>query len=375
MKGSIKQRSPGSWEISVFLGRDDKGKRIRKTETVRGKKADAERRIREILSDMDRGITPAKTNYTLGEWMDKWLENKQVDGIREKTDDRYEEHMRIHIKPGLGRIKLAKLSPKQIREFELNLIIGGKAPVGVVAVHTVLKAALEHAVEMEVIGRNPAASVKPPRAQRKPAFVPEERQVNALLAVAKASEHHLWPATYVATYTGMRRGEITALEWKNVNLDAGTLDVVQALIVTANGVKLGPPKSKSSRRTIELDDDIVNMLRQHRARQIDLANVLNIEPSEIVFPRRGIDGWCRPTVMSRMVSRMAKLAGCPKITLHSLRHFHASGLLQSGVSLPVTAERLGHSSPAITLQIYAHCLPGWQKGAAKAFADMMRKAA
>ena len=233
MKGSIKQRSPGSWEISVFLGRDDKGKRIRKTETVRGKKADAERRIREILSDMDRGITPAKTNYTLGEWMDKWLENKQVDGIREKTDDRYEEHMRIHIKPGLGRIKLAKLSPKQIREFELNLIIGGKAPVGVVAVHTVLKAALEHAVEMEVIGRNPAASVKPPRAQRKPAFVPEERQVNALLAVAKASEHHLWPATYVATYTGMRRGEITALEWKNVNLDAGTLDVVQALIVTA----------------------------------------------------------------------------------------------------------------------------------------------
>ena len=375
MKGSIKQRSPGSWEISVFLGRDDEGKRIRKTETVRGKKADAERRIREILSDMDRGITPAKTNYTLGEWMDKWLNTKKADGIREKSDDRYEEHIRIHIKPALGRVKLGKLSPMQIKTFELDLIKAGKDPSGVVAVHTVLKAALEHAVEMEAIGRNPAAPVKPPRAPRKRAFVPEASEVHALLGVAKRSQHHLRPVVHVAAYTGLRRGEIAGLEWKNVDLNTGTLEVVQSLVVAAKRVKMELPKSQSSKREIELDVETIHVLQEHRARQLDRAKALEIDPSGIVFPRQGMGDWCRPTVMARVVSRMAAQAGCPKLTFHSLRHFHASMLLQSGMNPAVVAERLGHSSAAITLSVYAHCLPGWQRGAAEAFSDLMRKAA
>ena len=191
MKGTIRQRNPGSWEIQVFLGRDVNGKRIRKTETVRGKKSDAQRRLREILSEVDRGAIPANTRYRVGEWLDKWLDEKQVGGRREKTIDRYEGIIRLHLKPTLGRVELAKLSPMQIKDLELELVKGGMDPKGVEAVHNVLTAAMDHALKMELIGRNPVTLVTPPKSPKKRAFVPEVSQVHALLAEAERSEHPL----------------------------------------------------------------------------------------------------------------------------------------------------------------------------------------
>ena len=111
MKGTVRQRNPGSWEIKVFLGRDANGKRIRKTETVRGKKADAERQLREILSEVDRGITPAKTLYKVGEWLDKWLEEKKARGRRAKTVDRYEGIILLHLKPKFWDRASGKIVP------------------------------------------------------------------------------------------------------------------------------------------------------------------------------------------------------------------------------------------------------------------------
>ena len=332
MKGTIRQRNPGSWEIQVFLGRDANGKRIRKTETVWGKKSDAQRRLREILSEVDRGAIPANTRYRVGEWLDKWLDEKQVGGRREKTIDRYEGIIRLHLKPTLGRVELAKLSPMQIKDLELELVKGGMDPKGVEAVHNVLTAAMDHALKMELIGRNPVTLVTPPKSPKKRAFVPEVSQVHALLAEAERSEHPLWPAVHVAAYTGLRRGEISGLEWGNVDLDDACLSVVQSLVVTAHGVKMEPPKTESGEREIELDAETVGALRDHRARQLDLATTLGVDPPQIVFPKRGLSDWCRPTVLGRVVSSLAMRANCPEVTLHSLRHFHATMLLQSGLN-------------------------------------------
>ncbi len=385
MKGSIRQRSPDSWEIPVFLGRDANGKRIRKTETVKGKKADADRRLREILAEVDKGVTPTKTRYKVGEWLDRWLDEKQAEGLREKTIDRYEGIIRLHLKPAIGNVPLEKLRPIQIRDLELDLTKEkltengetkeGMDPIGVEQVRNVLGAALEHAFMMELIGRNPAALVKPPKCPRKEAFVPDKAQVRALISEAQQSGHHLRAVIHLAAYTGLRRGELCGLNWKNVKLNARYLSVVQSLVVTAHGVKMEPPKTRKGRRDIELDPEAVEVLRKHRNAQRRLAKSLGIEPPEMVFPKRDLTDWCRPTVMARVVSRWAKRAGCRKLTLHSLRHFHASMLLQSGLNPSVVAERLGHSNPAITLAIYAHCLPGWQRGAADAFSDLMREAA
>ena len=120
MKGTIRQRNPGSWEIQVFLGRDANGKRIRKTETVRGKKSDAQRRLREILSELDRGIAPTKVQYKVGEWLDKWLQEKIIPNRRQKTIYRYEGIIRLHIKPSLEHVGLVQLSPMHNRVWSPN---------------------------------------------------------------------------------------------------------------------------------------------------------------------------------------------------------------------------------------------------------------
>ena len=117
MRGEIKQRSPGSWQIRVFLGRDENGKRIRKNETVRGKKADAERRLREILGEMDHGVVPSVKRYKLAEWLKMWLDEVITHTTEQATFERYEEAVRLHIVPELGNIEISKITPRQVQEL------------------------------------------------------------------------------------------------------------------------------------------------------------------------------------------------------------------------------------------------------------------
>ena len=375
MKGTIRQRNPGSWEIQVFLGRDANGKRIRKTETVRGKKSDGQRRLREILAELDRGITPTKVQYKVGEWLDKWLQEKIIPNRRQKTIDRYEGIIRLHIKPSLEHVGLVQLSPMHIQGLESKLLDEGMAPKGVQAVHHVLSGAVKHALRMEMIFRDPVALVSPPTVARTEAYSPEMDDVLALLSLAEKAENPLWPFIHLIAFTGMRRGEALALTGEHIDLDEGTLQICQSLVVTADGVSLEPPKTARGERTVALDALTVGVLRKHRAQQEELAGQLGVEPPAIVFPRREWTGWSHPNTVMHAVQRLAKRAGCPSVTLRSLRHFHASVLLDVRPNYAVAAERLGHSSPKITMDIYAHALEGWQQEAADAFANAMQPAA
>ncbi len=371
MKGTIRQRNPGSWEIQVFLGRDANGKRMRKTETVRGKKSDAQRRLREILSELDRGITPTKTRYNLGEWMDKWMEEKIVPKGKQKTIDRYWDDIRIHIKPALGHIELTKLSPAHVQEFEANLLKNGKKPKGVQLVHNVLSGAMKHALRLELIARNPVALVSPPTAPKTEAYSPEVEQVRSLLTLAEEREHPLWVCIHLIAYTGMRRGEALALEWKHVDLEKLQIVVSQSLIAAKSGMVLETPKTESSRRVVDLDLRTAEILKTHRGKQRELAATLGIEAPEKLFPRADQVSWTHPNNARYAVKTLGKKAGCPEITLRSLRHFHTTVTLQAGQSPVVVSKRIGHSSPKITMEVYAHALPGWQQDAAEAFADAM----
>ena len=362
MRGTIRQRPSGSWEIQVFLGRDAAGKRMRKTETVRGKRADGERRLRQILSDLDRGVAPPKTRYKVGEWLDKWLNEVVVPNRRQKTVDRYEICIRRHIKPRLGNVGLDKLVPLQIQELYAELLEGGMAPRGVQAVHNVLSGAIKHALRMEVIGRDVVALVKPPAAKKTEAYTPSVEQVHALLAQAEAEAHWLWPLLHLIVYTGMRRGEALALMWSNVDLAESRLLVTQSWVVSTVGVLLEPPKSASGNRVVDLDSDTVSILRRHRDNQIGVAVELGVEPPEEVFPSNDLGGLSNPNVVQHAVRRLAVRAGCPDVTTRSLRHFHATLILQAKQNPVVVSKRLGHSSTTITMETYAHALEGWAAG-------------
>ena len=374
MKGTIRKRSPGSWEIQVFLGRDENGKRVRKTETVRGKKADAERRVREILSELDRGITPTKTRYKLGEWMDRWMEEKIVPKCKPKTIDRYQDDIRLHIKPALGHIELTKLSPAQVQEFETNLLKKGKKPKGVELVHIILNGAMKHALRLELISRNPVSLVSPPTALNTEAYTPKVEQVRALLTLAEDLEHPLWVCIHLIAYTGMRRGEALALEWEHVDLEKQQVLVCQSLVVSKAGKLLTTPKTESSRRVVDLDLRTADILKTHRDRQRALAAELGTEASAKLFPSADGTSWTHPNNARYAVKSLGKKAGCPGVTLRSLRHFHPTVALQAGQNPVVVSKRIGHSSPKTTMEVYAHALPGWQKDAAEAFADAMNSA-
>lgn len=374
MKGSIKQRSPGSWQIRVFLGRDANGKIIRRNETVRGKKADAERRLREILTELDKGIAPPPERYRLAQWLDKWMTDVIIPNRSQKTVDRYEGAIRLHILPHLGNVEIAKLAPRQVQDLEAKLLQGGMAPKGVQMIHNVLSGALKHALRMELVSRNPVSAVSPPSAPKVEAFTPDIAQVQALLTVARADEIHryLWACIHLTAYTGMRRGEALGLQWVDLDLDAQTLQVKASLVVTQRGILLNPPKTASGRRTVDLDDRTVAVLREHRQGQLELAAQLGVNPPETVFPRADLQGWCHPNTLAHAVSSLAKKAGCPQVTLRSLRHFHATVALHHNEEDPVVvSKRLGHSSVSITTDIYRHVLPGWQREAAESFARTM----
>ena len=375
MKGEIKQRSAGSWQIRVYLGRDARGKRIRKSETVRGKKADAERRLRQILSELDWGIVPPERRYKLSEWMDVWIRDVVAPNRRQKTVDRYCSAIRLHIVPELGNVDIAKVVPSQVQALESKLLAGGMGPRGVHTIHNVLNGAMKHALRMELISRNPVALVSPPAVPETEAPSPDVGQVRALLAAAAESGHYLWPCVHLVAFTGLRRGEALAMMWENVDLEEKTLYVSASLVNTSGGVVLNPPKTASGRRMVDLDDSTVSVLRHHRKRQQELAAELGVDPPEMVFPRRDLTDWCCPNTLAHFVSVMAKKAGCNWVTLRSLRHFHASMALQRlGQNPVVVSKRMGHANVSITLNIYGHALPGWQRETAAAVAQAINAA-
>ena len=372
VKGSIRQRSPGSWELQVFLGRDGRGKRVRKTETVRGKKADAQRRLRDILTDLDHGMTPPQTSYKLDEWLHQWMSDVIIPRCRQKTVDRYLGIIHKHIIPCLGSVKVSALTPVQVQKLESMLQKEkGMAPQGIQLVHNVLSGAMKHAVRMELIHRNPVASVTPPPAPESEADAPEVAEVKRLLALGESKNHYFWPCIHLIAYTGMRRGEALGLRWPDVDLDDRRLLVTSSLVVTAGGLALEPPKTSSGKRVVDLDLRTVDVLREHRRRLVEIARSLRMPLPEMVFPRNGLEGWCHPNTLSHALSSLAKRAGCTKVMFRSLRHFHATVALQTGQNVVVVSKRLGHKKVSTTFNIYAHALPGWQRETAEAFAKAM----
>lgn len=275
MNGTLRQRGPNSWEIQIFWGRNSDGKEIRQTETVRGKKSDADRRRREILTEIDRGITPAKTHYKLAEWLDKWLEEKIIPNRKPKTIDRYEGIIRLHIKPSLGHIELSKLSPGDVQDLETRLLLGGPKkpmkPKGVEAVHNVLSGAMKHALRLELIARNPVALVSPPTISKPERFIPTLSQVQDLLSPAESKEHPLWTCIFLIAYSGMRRGEALALEWKHVDFVKMEILIEQSLVVHMGGLRVETPKTDNGHRTVNLDYQTTEVLKAHRDEQLILA--------------------------------------------------------------------------------------------------------
>ena len=375
MNGSIRKRGEKSWELTIDLGRDTDGKRRRKFVNVKGTKGHAQQKLRELLTLTDKGIPVNTQQITFGQWLSKWMAEYVTPNTRQKTIERYEGLIQKHIAPNLGHVELTKVTPSDIQALEAKLLAQGMAPKGVEMVHNVISGAYKYALRMEAAWRNPAKSVTPPKSVRKEVEPPDIAKVKQILKLAKEEDHPLSPCFHVIAYTGMRRGEALGLRHQDLNLEAGTISIVQTISRSLHqGIIVQPTKTNAGRRSINLDDGTVNVLRAHIGKQLLTRMELEgaYEDNGLVFPGP-LGAPLNPMAVTRAFQSFAKRLGLEGARIHDLRHFHASVMLQSGQSLVLVAKRLGHSNIATTGNIYAHLLPGWQREAANAFAEAMEK--
>lgn len=312
---------------------------------------------------------------TVGEYLDKWLRHIKPT-IRPSTYHWYEDIVRLHLKPSLGSIPLAKLMPLHLQEYYLKAQSSGHLdssgnPTGdklsnasVRAHHRTLHRALGRAVKLGHVPRNVADLADPPAVVKteKPTLTFE--QGRQLLEAAKSTGRY---ALYLmALTTGMRQGEILGLRWKDVDLDARVITVRQALKRGGSAPVFSPPKTKRSARRVEIPEALAQALRSHKARQNEakLLNGPSYNQQDLVFCSEAGTP-ITPRNLVRQFKQLLKKAGLHDIRFHDLRHTHATWMLEEGINSKIVADRLGHSSTTVTLDVYSHVTPATQREASE----------
>ena len=371
MPGSIVKRGKNSWSVIVDLGRDPvTGKRRQLWRSVKGTKRDAQVVLTQLLHQRDTGVDAPPGKTTVGEFLQLWLQTYAAPNTAPKTYERYEQLMRVHVVPLLGNIPLSKLRPLHIQGVYQRVREMGRSARTALHCHRVLKQALGHALKWQLLARNPAEAVDPPRPERHemPSFTSDE--VRRLLSAADQTPHG--PLVYVAVMTGLRMGELLGLRWRDVDLDAGRISVRQTCQwLPKRGFIFRQPKTYRSARPVSVADRVVERLRQQRMRQAEerLAAGSAYDNNDLVFANAvGIP--IHPNRLREAWARIGVQAGL-RLRFHDLRHIHASLLLQQGVHPKVVSERLGHSTVAVTLDIYSHVVPSLQVEAASQLEELL----
>jgi integrase len=373
MKGHIRRRSLGSWELRYDFGTDPAtGRRRVATSTVRGDRKDAEKELRRLLRTLDTGEHVDPTRLSVKQWLEQWLETVRTE-VAPKTHERYGEIVRNFLIPALGNFALTKLVPSHIQKAYNEWAIGGRldgksgglAPQTRRHIHRILRTALARAVEQQLLARNPADVFKKrlPKVERRE-LVTLTADQSAQLLEAIAHSRVYWPVL-LALSTGMRRGEILAVRWKNVDLELGTLRVVESLEQTKTSIRFKAPKS-GRHRAITLPGYAVEELRRLKREQAEALLALGVRQTSNTLLCCRADGEPhQPLSLTYEFARfMGRLKDLPRVRFHDLRHSHATQLLASGVHPKIASERLGHASVGITLDLYSHVTDTMQGEAA-----------
>ena len=367
MRGHIRERSPGHYAIVLDVHDPATGKRKRRWHSFRGTKREAQIERARLITELQGGLAVDPHRTTLAVYLDRWLEHVRAQ-VSPRTHERYGQIVRNNIIPLLGAALLSKLRPQAISTAYAKCLsdgrrdgTGGLSPRSVHHLHTILKSALAQAVRWELLARNPSEAISAPKVERSTMTTYDLQQTAQLIDAMRGTRMHV--PVLLAVLCGMRRGEIAALRWGQVDLVAGQLAVVQSAEQTKAGVRYKPPKSGKA-RTVALSGMVIEELRTLRLRQAEELLRLGIRLTESSFVCCREDGLpLQPNTLTISWDRLIAKTALPRIRFHDLRHAHATHLLASGVHPKVASERLGHSKVGITLDLYSHVMPGMQEDA------------
>lgn len=381
MKGHVTERGAGHWYAVIDQRDPATGKRKRKWISlpgITGKRA-AQVECARIITETAANTYVDPSKVTVLEFLNRWLGHIKPN-VSPRTYERYEQIALKNIAPLLGQKLLSKLQPVDISTAYATAVAtgrrdgkGGLAPRTVHHMHRILSQALGQAERWHLIARNPAALLEKrdrPKIEKKP--VKTITAPNTAAAMDAARELRLFIPLILAALCGVRRGEITALRWNVVSLETAQLAVVASTEQLDTGAIRDKEAKSGKARTVALPAMAVEELRRWRVRQAEELLKLGVRAPDDGYVVTQADGsaW-RPRTLTRVMSAFLKAWG---ITLHGLRHSHASHMLASNVHPKVVQERLGHSSIAITMDIYSHLLPNMQEEAAAAVDAALRRA-
>jgi len=371
MRGHIVKRTKNSYSIVVSMGKDaTTGKYKYSWHTVQGTKKDAEKRLSELLHQLDTGTFMKPSKTTVAEYLERWLKDYVWPNLSPRGFERYESIARVHLIPSLGSITLTQLKAEHLQKHYTAKLNDGFSTLTVRYHHTVIHKALQTAVKWGLVSRNVADGVDIPRACHKEIQTWDEDDVTRFLEIAKDSPYYA--LFYTALFTGMRRSELLALRWQDVDFVFSQVYVSRSLHHLKDGSYVfTQPKSATSKRTIALPPSAILVLKEHYEKQ-KLERVMlgiQLKDDDLVFSH--LDKPLRPNTVSRAWTMLAARYGLKVIRLHDARHTHASLMLKQGVHPKIVQERLGHASIQITLDTYSHVAPGLQEAAAVRFEKLV----
>jgi len=379
MNGSIQNTGDGKWRLVFDLGRDAFGKRRQKVVRFRGNKKEAQKKLRDLIGEYENGGMVEPSKMTVGEYLADWLELKKTLGLSPNTWEGYEVICRRHLIPAFGQILLQKLRPDHIESYYSSLLNGGRqdkkpgglSPKTIANIHGVLSKAYSDALKKRHISWDPTEAVETPKIEEQEVAALTKQELAVVLNAFQGRTHY--PIILLAAMTGMRRGEVLGLQWQNTNLDEGWIYVKHSLAEIKGRLFLKEPKTKASRRRINIPDIVVQELRRWKAKQSLMRVQLGLgkDENDLVFTTlKG--GMMAPSIITAEFGEVIRTLGITVTPFHGLRHTHTTHLLSDGVPLHEVVAKLGHSNANQTLNRYAHVIPQTQSQSAQKYGAEMQ---
>lgn len=375
MKGYV-ARKGDRWYAVIYEGLDPVTGRERRSWHAAGtERSDAEKLAARLAGERN-GRDDEARSLSFGAYLTtRWLPGKRL-VLATSTYDGYRRKVERHILPAIGSVGLRRLRPNHLEALYEALLhpTDGRAalaPKTVYEVHLVIRGALGDAVRRGLVPRNVAVVAHAPRLRSIPKVEQQAWTAEQLRAFLRAAiEHRLFPALWLAATTGVRRSELLGLKWSDLDLGAATMSVNRGIVAVGYELHESRGKTANARRRLDLDWTTVSILGAWRMWQQAERAAVGLEDHGWNFA--GTEGKpVHPHALSQAFERIARRAGVPVIRLHDLRHTHGTLLIKAGVPVKVVSERLGHATPAFTIDTYQHVLPGMQADAARVFEQLI----
>ena len=353
--GMVRKREDGRWEGRIVVGHKENGEPIFRYVLAKTQKELLAKLHRDMDIYQDAQLTE-DSRMTLGEWLDRWMEEYGAVTLRPNTLRSYEQYIRCYVKPYLGGKIVSRVTRLDIQKLYRKLKKEGRvhdhpeyghelSDSMVLRIHAMLHRCLKDAERDHIVPYNPTDGVKLPKSNYKPKQVLDREQMDAFLAAVDKNE--IWrDFFYTELTTGLRRGEICGLMWRDFDENAGTLKILRSVNVPKRGeMEIGETKTERGRRTIRLPPSTVQRLKERKKHAVSQW----IFPEPLAPEKPG-----RPSAAYYWMKVLLKEAGLPHIRFHDLRHTFATMALENGMDIKTLSAMLGHVSAATTLDIYTH---------------------